>query len=115
MCFKLWVGLFAFVCFVGCDKDDDSVSDPFFGSWEIVEATGVAAESNIGTVYTFEESGSVAVKGFGITNNGTYTKSESEIVITLSGIDLMFEYFLSGSRLTLDNRTAEQVFVLEKR
>ena len=107
--------LIAAALLVGCQKDDDAPGDPFLGEWEIVEAMGIAADLNIGTIYTFRDDGSLTVRLGGLSNQGTYVKSASEITITLSGIDLIYTYTLNGTTLTLDNVTSDQVFILKKR
>ena len=112
---SLLILVLATIVNLGCQKDNDTSDDPFFGTWEIVAATGFAADSNVGTEYTFREDGSITLQNFGISNSGTFVRTDSDLTISLSGIDLLYTYQLAGSRLTLDNQTADQVFTLEKK
>ena len=109
------IGLLLSLFIISCNKEDSANSDPFFGKWEIIEAEGFAASVNVGTVYDFREDGSVTLKGGGLTTNGTFVKTTADLTITISGIDLQYSYILNGNRLNLENKTADQNFVLEKK
>ncbi|MBR9920343.1 MAG: hypothetical protein GYB31_05830 [Bacteroidetes bacterium] len=94
-----------------CKKEYD---DPFFGEWIITEASGDFADSNEGTMYTFSENGEVSVEKGLIANEGTYTRDDTLITVTLSGIDLQYTYTLSDNKMEWENTTADQQWVLER-
>ncbi|MBX2814529.1 MAG: hypothetical protein KTR24_00960 [Saprospiraceae bacterium] len=114
--FLLPIILITATTLAGCSKDteDEGPTDPFLGEWEIVEATGIASDLNVGTQYDFKMDGSVKVGKGLLSNEGTYTRTETEMTITLSGIDLHYDYTLSTTRLTLDNKSSDQIFILER-
>lgn len=100
-----------------CSKDDDGVkpesTDSFIGKWKVVEATGSFAEANEGVVYEFKEDGTLTITS-GFSTSGTYTRTDTELTYTISGIALSWTYTLSGKTMTWDNKTADQNFILEK-
>lgn len=114
--FLILAGLLAILA--GCKKEDNGgpeETDPFLGKWEIVAATGSFADDNKGTVYEFKSDGSLKITK-GISSTGTFVKTDSEITFTISGIDLMYSYTMSGETMFWQNLSStDQTFELEKR
>ena len=111
---KIGLSLMIAMIFTACVKDE-IVEDSFYGKWEITDATGFLAELNLGTIYEFRENGTVTLDGLGLSSSGTFVKTVDELVITISGIDLVYLYTISGKIMVMDNLTTDQIFTLEKK
>lgn len=109
-----------FLLLQSCKKDDDKMNDsgdPLVGRWEIVEAMGALADANLGTIYTFNSNGTFKLGEGLLSSEGTYERTSSTISMAFTGtsITIVYDYTLSNDRLTLENTTSDQVFILEKR
>lgn len=114
---KWLLPVLALLVLFACKKEESATpenTDPFLGKWEIVAATGDFAESNEGTVYTFEADGTVKITN-GFTTTGTYVRTETKITYEIGGIELEFSYTLSDNTMMWDNLSADQQFEFEKR
>ncbi|MCB0668511.1 MAG: lipocalin family protein [Saprospiraceae bacterium] len=105
---------------LSCKKDDDKMDDggdPLVGRWEIVEAMGTLADANLGTIYTYNSDGTFKLGEGLLSSEGTYERSSTTITMEFSGSSIVFvyDYTLTENRLTLDNTSSDQVFILEKR
>ena len=76
---------------------------------------GAFADSNLGTIYTFRDNGTVSISN-GFTSQGTYTRTDAEITIRIGGIDVNYTYTLADRRMDWTNiSTPEQQFIFEKK
>jgi len=105
--------------FAACSgEDEDDVAepqDPFLGAWIITEAEGSFADDNVGTTYTFSEDGSLVIEKGALRSTGTFTRNSSTIEVSLSsGFDLVYDYTLTNTQLTLDNQGNDQKFIFER-
>lgn len=118
-----WKCLFVITILVSvqaCEKDEDKPDDngdPLVGKWEIVEATGSLADANLGTIYTFNSNGTFKIGEGLLSSEGVYDRSTTVLTMTFdaSSIVFVYDYTLVDDRLTLDNTTSDQVFILEKK
>jgi len=105
--------------FAACSSEDEEDTpepqDPFLGAWIITEAEGSFADDNVGTTYTFSEDGSLVIEKGALRSTGTFTRNTSTIEVSLSsGFDLVYDYTLTNTQLTLDNQDNDQKFIFER-
>ena len=103
-----------------CKKDDDKMDDsgdPLVGRWEIVQATGTLADANLGTIYTFNSDGTFKIGEGLLSSEGTFERSATVLTMefSVSSIVLVYDYTIVDDKLTLENTTSDQVFILEKK
>ncbi|MEM9829142.1 MAG: hypothetical protein AAF944_00810 [Bacteroidota bacterium] len=105
--------------FAACSSDDeDDVAepqDPFLGAWIITEAEGAFVDDNLGTTYTFSEDGSLVIEKGIFRSTGTYTRNTSTIEVNIEGgFELVYDYTLTNTQLTLDSQGSDQKFIFER-
>ena len=98
------------------DDDDNAVSNPIVGDWEIVEAEGTAASMNIGTPYYFGNDGQFAIGEGILVSEGEWSERADTLVLDFESMDMDFLYLyeFQGEQLVLDMVFGDQVFYLEK-
>ncbi|MEM9675145.1 MAG: lipocalin family protein [Cyclobacteriaceae bacterium] len=107
---------FVFVACSGDDEDDMAEpQDPFLGAWIITDAEGSFADDNIGTTYTFSENGSLVIEKGILRSTGTYTRNTSTIEVNIEGgFEVVYDYTLTNTQLTLDSQGSDQKFIFER-
>lgn len=87
------------------------------GAWEIVRATGTAAEMNVGTVYTFEGVKLTFGKG-GFNNPGKTEITDSTFSFQAEGntYKFMYDYSFNGDTLvvSMQNSNGQMLYMLKK-
>lgn len=112
----LLVSLLFFAACSGSEEEGaPEPQDPFLGAWIITEAEGDFVDDNVGTTYTFSEDGSLLIEKGIRRTTGTYVRNTATIEASLTGgFDLVYDYKLSNTQLTLDNQGNNQKFYLER-
>ena len=87
------------------------------GSWEIVRATGTAASTNVGTVYTFEGENLTQAKD-GFSNPGKTEITDSTFSFQTEKIKykFMYDYKFDGDTLvvSMQNSNGQMLYMLKK-
>jgi hypothetical protein len=87
------------------------------GAWEIVRATGTAAEMNVGTMYTFEGDKLTFGKG-GFNNPGKTEITDSTFSFQAEGNEykFMYNYSFNGDTLvvSMQNSNGQMLYMLKK-
>jgi len=102
------------ILFMGCgSKKSDN---PLVGEWKIVEAEGSMADLNKGVIYTFNDDGSMTIKGMGITTKAKYTQEGEKLKIVFEVGNMTFEAKIEIKDKTMKYEllNSDQKFVMEK-
>ncbi|HEX4877153.1 MAG TPA: hypothetical protein VFV31_10810 [Chitinophagaceae bacterium] len=94
-----------------------SPAEKLQGSWEIVRATGTAASTNVGTVYTFEgESLTQAKDGFSNPGKTEITDSTFSFQTEKIKYKFMYDYKFDGDTLvvSMQNSNGQMLYMLKK-
>ena len=97
-----------------CDEDS-SLQKSIAGKWEIVNAEGTAASSNISAVYNLKTNGNATVSSNSMKTKYTYTTKGDTLIMNYNGIKdivLKWLYEVNGNKMTLQN-TADNTQKLE--
>lgn len=104
------LALFSFSCKKGS-------SHPIVGKWKIISAKGIAASSNIGTVYNFDSDGTVEIKKGFLKSEGKYSINGNNVEIKYKGrsnITLKATFKISGDEMVYKMKGSNQVFNMER-
>ena len=105
--------------FIYCKKTSN---EPIVGIWEVVEATGIAADSNKGVIYEFDSDSNAKVGSGILTSKGKYAVQGNILTITYPNnvefkAEIKFED--NNKRMILKNLKTSgsytQVFTLTKK
>jgi major membrane immunogen (membrane-anchored lipoprotein) len=84
------------------------------GKWEIVEAEGFMAESNVGTEYIFEE-GKLTFSKDGFDNKANSTKTDSTFTWDNGSMVMDYNYKFEGNQLIVNPAGSDQKLILERK
>ncbi len=87
------------------------------GVWEIIRAEGIAARTNVGTVYTFNGNELIMGKG-GLNNPGKTEITDSTFSFQSEGIDykFLYNYYFKGDTLvtSMENSKGQMFYMIKK-
>lgn len=87
------------------------------GTWEIVRATGTAAATNVGTVYTFDDD-KLTLGKEGFNNPGKTEKTDSTFSFQAEGNNykFLYNYSFNGDTLvaSMQNSNGQMLYLIKK-
>jgi len=103
----------ALLCFTACKKVRDSGIE---GKWKVIQATGSAADMNIGMIYSFDSSGRLSISKDSLKTEWIWKNLESgKLEVQMEGMPpWKVKYKIKGDTMTYETEKSGQVFTLKK-
>lgn len=93
--------LFGIFTVTACNKDEENQpADPFLGSWEVNGGSGFGAGELIGTVYSFASDGGFTASKDGVTQVGTYTRTDTELTLDFGNVPVKYFYTVNDNQMS---------------
>jgi|GEM_PF-3243338 len=109
----LLLGIFAVLA---CSKEDDNEpSDPFLDSWEVINGSGVGVSELIGTVYSFASDGGFTASKDGVTQVGTFTRTDTELTLDFGNTTVKYLYSITGNQMSWASTATGRNLTLQRR